>query len=234
VITRGVDAEPARHLAARVLRVLRGAPEGGAAVVAPLGGGGAGLQRGGGEPLVDQLPRDDDLAAVEEVRVELLVVVEAVGGVGARVGEEQHLVGGGGLEVDDDRQRVVVDLDQVGGVLPLVGLLGEDGGDRLADEPHHVLRQELAHHLVVRPAEQQRRREVDVGAGEHADDAGRRAGLPDVDRLDAGVCEWRPDEREMQRSDQVEVVGVAGAAREEGRILHAHDARAHDAHRLGA
>ena len=42
----------------------------------------------------------------------------------------------------------------------------------------------------------------------------------------------RPDEREVQRSDQVEVVGVAGAAREEGRILDAHDARAHDAHRI--
>ena len=162
------------------------------------------------------------------------LAVEAVGGVGARLGEEQHLVGGGGLEVDDDRQRVVVDLDQVGGVLPLVGLLGEDGGHRLADEPHHVLRQERAHHLLVGPAEQQRGLEVDVGAGEDADHAGRRTGLPDVDRLDAGVCEWGPDEREMQRSDQVEVVGVAGAAREESRILHAHDARAHDAHRSGA
>ena len=155
-------------LVARGLRVLRGAPEGDAAVLAPLGGGGAGLQRGRGEPLVDQLPRDDDLAAVEEVRVEVLLVVEAVGGVGARLGEEQHLVGGGGLEVDDDRQRVVVDLDQVGGVLALVGLLGEDGGHRLADEPHHVLRQERAHHLLVGPAEQQRGLEVDVGAGEDA------------------------------------------------------------------
>ena len=86
-------------------------------------------------------------------------------------------------------QRVVVDLDQVGGVLALVGVLGEDGGDRLADEPHHVDGQEGPHHRRVGPAEQQRGRQVDVGSGEHGDDAGCGAGRLDVDRLDPGVRE---------------------------------------------
>jgi hypothetical protein len=83
--------------------------------------------------------------------------------------------------------RVVVDLDQVGGVLALVRVLGEDGGDRLADEPHDIAREERPHHRLVGPAEQQRGRQVDIGAGQHRHDTGRRAGLLDVDRGDPRV-----------------------------------------------
>ena len=42
------------------------------------------------------------------------------------------------LGIDDGGQRVVVDDDELGGVLALVALLGDDGDDGLADEAHRV------------------------------------------------------------------------------------------------
>ena len=176
----------------------------------------------------------DDLAVVEQVLVELLVQAEAVGGVGARLLEQQHLVRRGGAQVDHRRQRVVVDLDQVGGVLPLVGLLGQHGGHRLADEAHLVGGQPGPDHAVGGHREQLGRDQVDVGAGEHGHHAGRPSGLLDVHGGDPRVREWGPDQRQVQRTGQPivgQVIGVGGAPREEHRVLVADYARAHDAHR---
>jgi hypothetical protein len=105
----GLDAQPARDLVARGLGVLRRAPQRQPPVVAPLRRGGAGLERRGGEPLVDDLGGDDRIAPVEEVLVEGLLQAEPDHGVGARLVEEQHLVTGRGSHVDHRGQRVVVD-----------------------------------------------------------------------------------------------------------------------------
>jgi hypothetical protein len=230
---RGVDAQPAGHLVAGGLRVLRGAPQRQPAVLAPRRGGRARLQRGRGEPLVVDLPRDDDLAAVEQGVVERLLV-EGDGDVRAGLGEEQHLPREALLHVDDGGQRVVVDLDEVGRVLTLVGLLGEHGGDGLADEPHPVGGQPRPDHGLVRPAEEQGRRQVDVGAGDDVGDARRLPSALHALHGDRRVRQGGPDEGEVQGTGQPlvgEVVGVGGAAREEQRVLRAHHSRAHDAHR---
>ncbi len=85
---------------------------------------------------------DHDLAAVEQVLLEAARVAEVRDHVGARVLEQQHLVGQRVVEVDDRRERVVVDVDQLDRVLALVRVLGDDDGDRLADEPDLVGRQQ--------------------------------------------------------------------------------------------
>ena len=75
-----------------------------------------------------------------------------------------------GLGVDHDRQRLVVDDDELGGVLALVALLGHDDGDRLADEADDVVGEERAGHRgrEHEEVERHRRGEVEVGGGEHA------------------------------------------------------------------
>jgi hypothetical protein len=173
---RAVHAQPAGHLVAGLLGVLGGAPQGDPAVLAPHRGRGPGLQRGRGQPLVDDLLGDHDLAAVEEVRVEVLLVVEPVGGVGAGVLEHQHLVGEGVAQVDHRRQRVVIDLHQLGGVLALVRVLGEHGGHRLPDEPHLAGRQPRPGHGVRYGREQLGRGQIDLVGGHDVHDAGGVAG----------------------------------------------------------
>jgi hypothetical protein len=115
-------------------------------------------------------------------------------------------------------------------------VLGEDGRDGLPHEPHPVACEERPDHRPVRGREQQRGREVEVGSGEHRDDAGRGLGRLDVDPGDPAVRQWGPDEREVQRTGQPlvgQVVGVGRSPREEHRILCADHPRAHDAHRGG-
>ena len=69
-----------------------------------------------------------------------------------------------------------------------VARLGDDGGDRLADEADEVAPRgaggpsaALSHRIPATGAQ------VEVGGGEHADHAGRGLGLVDVDRGDRGV-----------------------------------------------
>ena len=46
---------------------------------------------------------------------------------------------GGFLRIDDRRQRLVLDVDQLERVVRLIRRLGDDDGDRVADVPHDVL-----------------------------------------------------------------------------------------------
>ncbi len=90
---------------------------------------------------------------------------------------EQDLVAEGRLGVDDDGERVVVDVDQFGRVGTLVVGVGDDGGDGLTDVADHAGGQPRSMHGV----EQQAGHiegvvvEVDVVGGEDGHDAG--AGL---------------------------------------------------------
>ncbi len=82
-------------------------------------------------------------------------------------------------------------VDQLGGVLGDVRILGEHRGDRLADVAHLVRGQHrlaVRRELLDRPfAEIDRPDVVDVARGPHRDHAGQRAGLAGVDRDDAAV-----------------------------------------------
>ena len=168
----------------------------------------------GGQPLVDDLPRDHDLAVVEQVLVErpcrsrsrrdVLVPASANSSTSSAAAASQ---------VDHGRQRVVVDLHQVGGVLALVGLLGEDGGDRLADEPHLVGGQERPDHRPRWPP-------ANSSAGARSMSAPvNTATTPGADRASSTsiavirrVRERGPDEREVQRTGQPVVGQVVGVA----------------------
>ncbi len=58
----------------------------------------------------------------------------------------------GVVEVDDRRERVVVDVDQLDRVLALVVVLGDDDGHWLADEADLVGREQRPGHLGVHQA----------------------------------------------------------------------------------
>ena len=93
-----------------------------------------GLHRHRGDALVDEAALDHDVGAVEDGRV--LAEVELDREVRAVLGEQERgAVGERRLRVDDDRQRVVVDDDQLGRVDGLGARLGDDRGDDVADEP---------------------------------------------------------------------------------------------------
>ena len=104
---------------------------------------------------------------------------------------------GGVLEVHDRRQRLVVDLDQLGGVARLGERLGHHEGDAVADEAHLVGDEQRLEGAVALGGAEILRHQMGgeaaellgqgVGAGEDAEHARRRLGLGDVDALDAGV-----------------------------------------------
>src|SRR5690606_29473143 len=99
--------------------VLRRAPHDEPATV-PGGRRRPHLERAGGQPLVDHALADHDLAAGGPVGGGGAVGGARLGDqVGADLGEEQRLVGQGGVGADDRRQGVDVDDDELGGVRAL-------------------------------------------------------------------------------------------------------------------
>ena len=132
------------------------------------------------------------------------------------------------LDADDRRQRLVVDLDQFGGVSRLRSVSAttkatrsptartlsafEDRAQRAeAFRAAHVLghRRRQAAELVGR----------DIGAGEHGEHAGRGLGLGGIDALDAGMGVRRHDHDAVALLRQVDVVDIAAAAGDETRVL---------------
>ena len=134
-------------------------PDGQPAVVAELGDRRPRLDRAGREPLALVRARDDHIAAVEQLRVGILRRnVDA--GVGTDVLEQQHLVAQRLAQVGHDRQRLVLDHHQLGGVVGALAGLAQHDGDDVADEPHLLRREERPEDLG-RDLDERRRR-VDV------------------------------------------------------------------------
>ena len=228
-----IDAEHARQGRARPLSALVRDPRRQPAVRAPGRGGGPGLHRGGRDPLVDDGAGDDDLAAVEQVGRQAGGVAEGGGDVAARSREEYGLAGRRLGHVDHWRQHVIVDVNQVRGILALVAALGDDHGQRLADVPDHVRGEQPLAHLGVDQASHRRRHHREIGqvsTGERGDDAGRLERGADVDRADPRVRDRRPDEMYMAGTRQAHVVGVDPAGRQEAGILAPDDPGTQNAH----
>ena len=119
-----------------------------------------------------------------------------------------------------DRQRLVFDLDEVGGVGRDIAVGRDDEGDLL------ILEQDLAvgqHHLHV--ARQRRHPgEIDglqVLGGQHRDDAGQRLGLRRIDLDDPRMAMARAMEVAVQHAGQLDVVDVVALALDEARVLDA-------------
>ena len=109
-----LEAEDHRQSVAILMRGLRREPHRQPAVVPDDGRARARLERARRQPLADEAPRHDHVAAVEQRLVALRRVAHA--DVGACLGEEQHIAGERLLGVDCGRQRVVVDDHELGGV----------------------------------------------------------------------------------------------------------------------
>ncbi len=134
---------------------------------------------------------------------------------------------------DDGRQRLVIDLDQLGGIDRLVIGLGHDEGDIVADHAHPVLDQgRIARPIAGRVAaalEPARHRQVAearglvVGAGDHREHAGRGFGLGGVDLADAGMGVRRAQHIAMRRAGKHHVGDIAAAALDQSRIFEARD-----------
>ena len=137
---------------------------------------------------------------------------------------------GGVLHAHHRRQRLVVDLDQLGGVARLAECLGHHEGDTVADEAHLLGgEQRLERAMALRGAEilrhQVRREGAEmlgrgIGPGQHGEDAGRGLRLRGIDAADACVGVRRIDERPVALVRQVDVVDIATAAGEEPLVLH--------------
>ena len=132
------------------------------------------------------------------------------------------------FDIDHRRQRLVVDLDELGGVLGLEQRFGDDKGDALAQGAHFADGEDRAQRAVaLRSAHILRhdRRESaktvgrDIRSGENGEHAGRGLGLGGIDALDAGMGVRRHDHDAMALLRQVDVVDKAAAAGNEAWVL---------------
>ena len=131
---------------------------------------------------------------------------------------------------EQGRQRLVLDLDERGGVLGGGAALGGERHDRLADVAHALQRERehgaglhalvVEEHAAVGLAEPR-----GIFPGEHAGDAGRAPGGVERDARQARVSVRAAHERDVDHARQREIVHVAAAAGEQARIVAAFDAR---------
>ena len=186
------DACDERHHEPHDVRVLRRIPE------RELAGRGhelrhraARFHRIRDEPLLHDALADDDVSALER-RIDVAARHRPVKrDVVRRFGvERRRPLLRSLLRIDDGRQRLVLDIDQLERVLRLVRRFGDNDGDRVA----HVLDRVLGERVIRRglqigagqePAARNGREDpVRVRRGEHAEHARRRPGARRVDAHD--------------------------------------------------
>ncbi len=114
--------------------------------------------------------------------------------------------------VEHDRQRLVLDLDQVARVLGDVAVLGDHGRDRLAVVAHLLDGDHVLDDRAGAEGGKRRRMLGDVGARDDADHAGQRLGLRRVDGDDARVRVRAAHDRRMRHVLELDVVEVAALA----------------------
>ena len=166
-------------------------------------------QIGGGEDLVEAVGLERGFK--EDVVVEAIVDHR-------RIGRPR------GLGCRDHGQGVVLDLDQLDGVLGHIGALRQDHGNRLAHESHFPDRHHPAPRLVIAG-------DLDVGADcldqadevlahQHVDHTGQRQGRRRVDRADMGMGLDAHHEAQMDGIARLrQVVEVASRPTQEPLVL---------------
>jgi hypothetical protein len=152
---------------------------------------------------------------------------------------DDDAVGQGVFQVDHGLERLVSDVDQLERVARRGITRGEHTGDAVADvarlaRGERVMRR-ILHVLRDRPRAGHRCRPCisQVRAGVHGDDAVGTCGAARVDRRDPGVRIRTAQHGEVQCPGDVEIVGKASLAREQGGILAAKHPRAEHARRGG-
>ena len=166
-----------------------------------------------------------ELPHVRDVRAEAVV-------------HERRSLRCGRLDVDEHGQRLVVDLDELGGIDRVSARVGQDDRDAVAlvvdliDREREVLG--ILHVLGHRPRTGHRCLPVvaKLRAREDCDDAGAVLRGGRVDRRDAGVRIRAADDRHEDHPVQLDVVDVRASAAKERIVLLALERRA-DEPRLG-
>ena len=163
---------------------------------------------------------DDVLALLERALVVAFAHLEVVADVGARLGRDPRLdrvfVH---VRVDERRalfdavenaqhsgQRLVVDLDEAGGLHGGFRCLGSHRGDRIADKAHAVDGEDG---LVL---EVDARVQREIAASDDGADPGDGLGLLDVDAADNGVRVRRADDMRVEHPGELEISGVERGA----------------------
>ena len=227
------NARQQRGHGAHDVRRLEGAPDGQLAVdLVHRGDAGAGLERAGVHPLIDDFFLHVDLGLGERPLGRLLVadlpgedvVVMPARTVRARglarkvVAQDRRAIGERGRGIVERRQLLVLDLDQLDRIGRDVAVVGDHEGDLLVLEQHLAVGQ---HHLHVAG---ERRHVVQVQGlqvlgGQHRMHAGQRLGLRDVDRLDPCMAVLAAGEVAEQHARQLQVVDVVALALDEADVL---------------
>ena len=138
-------------------------------------------------------------------------------------------------DVGDRRERLVLDLDELGRVLRDRPRLGHDHGDAVADVPCLVEgEREVRRHpdlFGYRPGAGQRAGPVggELGTAEGGDDTLNLAGRGEVDLADPRVRVRAAHDREPDLAGQVDVVDELAVAGDELPVLLARDRGADDA-----
>ena len=191
---------------------------------------GAGLQRGSGDAVGVERHRDHVMRPGEGRRRRLAVAaLDLEDQVGAellvqdrRVGIEAARDGG------DRRQGIVVDRDRLGAVDRAVAVLGDHGGDHVADMVDLAGGERRAQHFVHRPSVGERHRvdagqrpepsRLPVGGGEHPEHPRQRRRRA-IDAADAGMGVGRAHEGDMRRAGGLDIVDEPTAPLEELVVL---------------
>jgi hypothetical protein len=225
------QAECVGEQVTRVVRVLGRDPGGDAArpivVLARIDKDGVALDGGDRHALVDH-PHAHDVVGPDE-RVGAVRVVALGRDVRAQTLElERGAWGHRRLDIGHHGQVVVVDVDQLGRVDGLRARLRDDRSDDVADEADDALRQR-------RPVEHRRQHDEALHVGElevlarvDGEHTRHRRGLARVDRGDARVGDRAPHEHHVPHAGNRQVVGLAGVALEDARVLEPDDRVAED------
>ena len=131
--------------------------------------------------------------------------------------------------VDEHVERLVLDLDELGGVARELARLGDDGDDRVADVADAADRERVVLDLVAgrrRELEERVGQRRDLVAGQRPVDAGQRQRRRDVDRDDQRVRVRRAHEVHVAHAVPLDVVDEHALALEEPPVLLARDALA--------
>ena len=181
------------------------------------------------EALLDAMRRFGE-RAVDVAVVDALFRDEIVRAIEPRLGRAGHEPRD---RIDHRRQRFQIERDQGQRVLGDAAAFGHHHRDRLADISDLVLRQHEGIDMEAECAGRQRLRDAvagqerpQVGEGQHRMDAGqgfRRAG---VDAFQSPMRHRAPQEGDMQRAGNIQIVNEAALAAQQRRVLDAQHAAA--------
>ncbi len=139
------------------------------------------------------------------------------------------------LEINHRRERLVIDLDELGCVAGLRERLGNHKGDAIADETYLVTDKQGLEGAIALGRTEIFRHEVSgkaaellgrcIGAGQHAEHAGSSLRTGNIDACDARVRVRRKHGHPEALTGQADIVDVATSAEQETLIFHS-------AHRL--